>query len=193
MNSSDCSNIIRSIAIWSAHILCCLNSAWLSHSLESPAALSLCNIITLFFSVTFKIITNTEVSFFEKLYKMSFLSIWWYLVFRPDLTNEVILQLSHHSFVCVKGFCRDVTFNNFRDVAWKVDIAFYVVCNWRTFKFEVQMILCRQFNCLICITNDENALPIFAFPPRVFLPCLFLIYSMSGFSSDKSDVIVKIF
>lgn len=45
--SSDCSNMIRSVLIWSAHTLFCLNSAWFSRSLESTAAPSWCRIITL--------------------------------------------------------------------------------------------------------------------------------------------------
>lgn len=45
--SSDCSNMIRSVLIWSAHTLFCLNSAWFSRSLESTAAPSRCRIITL--------------------------------------------------------------------------------------------------------------------------------------------------
>lgn len=32
--SSDCSNMIRSVLIWSAHTLFCLNSAWFSRSLS---------------------------------------------------------------------------------------------------------------------------------------------------------------
>lgn len=45
--SSDCSNMICSVLIWSAHTLCCLNSAWLLRSLESTAAPSRCSIMTL--------------------------------------------------------------------------------------------------------------------------------------------------
>lgn len=122
---------------------------------------------------------------------MSFLSIWWYLVFRPDLTNEVILQLSHHSFVCVKGFCRNVTFNNFRDVAWKVDIAFYVVCNRRTFKFKPQMIFCRQYNCLSLLNQWWKCSYKYEFSQELI--SRIFPFSISGFSSEKSDVIVKVF
>lgn len=112
-------------------------------------------------------------------------------IFRPDLTNEVILQLSHHSSVCVKGFCRDVTFNNFRYVAWKVDIAFYVVCNRRTFKFELQMIFFRQYNCLSLLNQWWKCSNKYAYSQELVLRIF--PFSISGFSSEKSDVIVKVF
>lgn len=123
---------------------------------------------------------------------MSFLSIWWYSVFRPDLTNEVILQLSHHGFVCVKGLCRDVTFNN---LMLPERLIFFVVCNRRTFKFEVQMILYRQYNCLSLLNQWWKCSTHICIFQGVGIENLsFLAFSWFTLSpGEKSDVIEKIF
>lgn len=74
-------------------------------------------------------------------------------------------------------------------------LIFFVVCNRRTFKFEVQMILYRQYNCLSLLNQWWKCSTHICIFQGVGIENLsFLAFSWFTLSpGEKSDVIEKIF
>lgn len=116
--SSDCSNMIRSVLIWSAHTLFCLNSAWFSRSLESTAAPSRCRIITDRCIIPLQ---STQIlSFpFWKLYKMPFLKGF----FQYDGTSSFSQILPKEPYKIIATFSVPALRACSRNVVWPWTLA----------------------------------------------------------------------